>query len=82
MPDEMPMSDESAGDALAAPPQVGESKTVTVPSDLLPECKVGDTYTVTAMDDANVTLEAAPSEAPAEGEGDWGGDLVKHVGNA
>ncbi len=74
-----------AGDSLASPPQVGESGTVTAPADLFPDCKVGDTYTVTAMDSDNVTLEPSSSEPDADGSaegGDWGGDLVKHVGNA
>ena len=77
-----PMAEDSdAGDALAAPPQVGDmaAKTVTVPADLLPDCKVGDTYTVKTMDGDNVTLEAAPSAAPEDEGGEWGDGLVNHV---
>lgn len=75
----MPPED-SAGDSLAAPPQVGDanSKSVTVPADLMPGCKVGDTYTVKAMDGDNVTLEMGAAGAGASGD-DWGDGLVKAV---
>lgn len=52
-----------AGDALAGGSPVGDSssQSVTVPMDLLPGCKPGDTYTVKSVDGDNVTLEAAPA---------------------
>jgi hypothetical protein len=55
--DSMPEGD--AGDQLAAPPQVGDmaQKGLTVPREYLPNCKVGDTYTVESADDDNVVLE-------------------------
>lgn len=65
------------GDGAASPPQMGEAKTVTIPADLMPGCKAGDTYTVKSMDGDNVMLEMAPGAGG--GEGDWGDDLVKHV---
>jgi len=68
--------DDSAGDALASPPQVGEAKTVTIPADLLSNCKVGDTYTVKSMDNDNVTLEMTPGE---ESDEDYGAGLVDYV---
>lgn len=74
--------DTGAGDALASPPQVGDSaaQPATVPMDLLPGCKVGDTYTVKAVDGDNVTLEAGPA-AGDDGESteQWGKDAIAHV---
>ncbi len=72
---------DGAGDGASGGTQMGESKTITVPADLMPGCKAGDTYTVKAMDGDNVTLEMAPGAGgEGEGEGNWGEDLVKHVG--
>ena len=64
----------AAGDSLAAPaPDSDGSKTVTVPSDALPDAKPGDVYTVKAVADGNVTLECKS----AEGEDDWGNGLAE-----
>jgi hypothetical protein len=50
--------DSEAGDQLAAPPQVGDMASgITVPREYLPNCKVGDTYTVKSADGDNVVLE-------------------------
>ena len=72
-----PMGGDSAGDMLAAPPAEGAApaaaaKTITVPSDLLPEAKPGDTFKVQAVADGNVTLEHQPG---AETDEDWGKGL-------
>ncbi len=67
-------------DGSAGGEQMGEPKTVTVPADLMPGCKAGDTYTVKAMDGDNVTLEMAPGAGGEGGEENWGDALVKHVG--
>lgn len=71
---QMPPEDSGAGDQLAAPPQVGDSasKTITVPADLMPNCKVGDSYTVKSMEGDNVTLEMTPGEDTGD---DWGEGL-------
>jgi len=63
-----------AGDQLAAPPQVGSMapKGLTVPREYLPNCKVGDTYTVKSADEDNVVLEDSKSE---EGDG-YNSDMV------
>lgn len=78
MPTGETMSDGSdAGDSLASPSQIGASKDVTIPADLLPGCKAGDTYTVKSMDGDNVTLEAMPSDN--EDTEQWGNDAIAHV---
>ncbi len=66
-----------AGDELASPPQVGDSKTVTIPADLMPGCKAGDTYTVKSMDGDNVTLEAMSSGG--DDGADWGKNAIDYV---
>lgn len=72
--------DSEAGDALAGGAQVGDAKTITIPADLLPGCKAGDTYTVKSMDNDNVTLEAVPSGADdGESTEKWGQDAIAHV---
>jgi hypothetical protein len=79
MPTQDPMSEGSdAGDALAAPPQVGDSSPITVPVDMLPGCKVGDTYTVKSVDGDNATLESASSDSGDTTE-QWGKDAIAHV---
>ena len=62
--------DSDAGDALAGGSPVGgmSDKTVTVPMDMLPGCKVGDTYTVKSVDGDNVTLEATPAQGMDDDE--------------
>lgn len=75
------MSDGSdAGDALAGGSPVGDggSQPVTVPMDLLPGCKPGDTYTVKSVDGDNVTLEAAPAAGMDDDE-QYTKDAVAHV---
>lgn len=72
------MDESGAGDELAGGDQMGSSKMVTVPADLMPGCKAGDTYTVKSMEGDNVNLEMTPG-AGSEGDGDWGDGLVKHV---
>jgi hypothetical protein len=76
MQDSMP-EDSGAGDELAAPPKVGDmaSKSLTVPREYLPNCKVGDTYTVKSADDDNVVLEDAGGSM--DGDPQWGSDLAK-----
>lgn len=65
----------AAGDSLASPPpEAGGAKTVTIPADLLPDAKPGDTFKVQSVADGNVTLEH--QAAPDEGE-NWGEDLNK-----
>jgi hypothetical protein len=61
----------AAGDSLATPAPDAGAKTVTVPSDLLPDAKPGDTFKVQSVADGNVTLEhqAAPDEGENWGEG-------------
>lgn len=65
-----------AGEALAAGAPEAKAKSVSLPSDLLPDAKPGDTFKVQAVTDGNVTLEhmAAP-----QGEGEtpeaWGEGL-------
>ena len=59
-----------AGDSLAAP-DAGAAKTITVPADLMPEAKLGDTFKVQSVADGNVTLE---HESGGEGD-DWGKGL-------
>jgi hypothetical protein len=61
---------ESAGDSLAA--AGADSKTISVPADLLPEAKPGDTFKVQSVADGNVTLEHQPGESS---EDDWGKGL-------
>jgi len=78
MDGKMPDNTESgAGDELAAPPQVGDMapKGVTIPADMMPGCKVGDTYTVKSMDNDNIMLEPAGG-SEEDGEG-WGEGLAK-----
>ena len=68
----------AAGDSLAAPAPgaaAGGAKTVTVPADLLPEAKPGDTFKVQSIADGNVTLEHQASEA--EGTEEWGKGLTQ-----
>lgn len=68
---------DGGGGAMASPPApAGDdaAKTVVVSSDLLPDAKPGDTYTVKSVADGNVTLECAPSEG---GGDEWGDGLVK-----
>jgi hypothetical protein len=62
-----------AADALAAPDQAPDSKTVTVPTSMLPGCKAGDTYKVESVDGDNVTLSC---ESCDDGE-DWGKGLTE-----
>lgn len=77
MPTGETMSEGSdAGDALASPQQAGASKDVTIPADLLPGCKAGDTYTVKSMDGDNVTLSAMPSDDDGD---EWGNSLIADV---
>jgi hypothetical protein len=66
----------AAGDSLASPPPdgAGGSKAVTIPADLLPDAKPGDTFKVQSVADGNVTLEH--QAAPDEGE-NWGEGLTK-----
>ena len=66
----------AAGDSLASPPPdgAGGAKTVTIPADLLPDAKPGDTFKVQSVADGNVTLEH--QAAPDEGE-NWGEGLTK-----
>ena len=63
----------AAGDSLASPPPdgAGGAKTVTIPADLLPDAKPGDTFKVQSVADGNVTLEhqAAPDDGENWGEG-------------
>jgi hypothetical protein len=67
--------DTGTGDGQASPPQMGDgAKTVTIPADMLPGCKAGDTYTVKSMDGDNVVLEAMPSSG---GDEEWGEGLTK-----
>jgi hypothetical protein len=59
-----------AGDSLASPAATdaaGAAKTITIPADLLPEAKPGDTFKVQSVADGNVTLE---HESGGEGD-DW-----------
>jgi hypothetical protein len=73
--------DSGAGDALAGGSQVGDSgsQPVTVPMDMLPGCKVGDTYTVKSVDGENVTLEAAPAAGGMDDDEQYTKDAVAHV---
>lgn len=65
----MPNQDQTtAADSLSTDP-----KTITLPMADLPGCKVGDEYTVKAVDGDTVTLEVSAGE-PGD---DWGGDLAK-----
>lgn len=59
---------------MASPPQVGASGTCTIPADLLPDAKVGATYTVKSMDGDNVVLES--SSAGAGSPDTWNDDAV------
>jgi len=65
-----------AGDSLASGDQVGKSKEITVPMDLLPGCKAGDTYTVKSIEGDNVVLESSGNEESNES---WGDGLVNAV---
>lgn len=76
-----PMDENSdAVDALAGGAQVGDmsENTVTVPMDMLPGCKVGDTYTVKSVDGDNVMLEAMPSQG-MDDDAQYTKDAVAHV---
>lgn len=76
-----PMDENSdAGDALAGGAQVGDmsDNTVTVPMDMLPGCKVGDTYTVKSVDGDNVMLEAMPAQG-MDDDAQYTKDAVAHV---
>ena len=72
--------DSDAGDALAGGSPVGgmSDNTVTVPMDMLPGCKVGDTYTVKSVDGDNVMLEATPAAGMDDDE-QYTKDAVAHV---
>jgi hypothetical protein len=71
-----PMEESGAGDESAGGDQMGASSMVTIPADLMPGCKAGDTYTVKSMDGDNVMLEA---DSMGDSGSKWGDDLVKHV---
>lgn len=51
-----------------------DTKSVTVPMDMLPGCKVGDVYTVKSVADGNAVLDYAPGEGSEED--DWGKGLT------
>jgi hypothetical protein len=70
MTDQNQTPPEAAGDSLAA--AGADSKTISVPADLLPEAKPGDTFKVQSVADGNVMLELQPGES---GEEDWGKGL-------
>ena len=63
-----------AGGELTAPAGGDSAKTVSVSSDLLPDAKPGDTYTVKSVADGKVTLECEPS---ADSGDDWGKGLAE-----
>lgn len=73
--------DTGAGDALAGGSQVGDSASqpVTVPMDLLPGCKPGDTYTVKSVDGDNVTLEATPAAGGMDEDEQYTKDASDYV---
>ena len=66
-----------AGAALGAPPPEGGAAPVTVPADLLPGAKPGDTFTVKSVDGGNVTLEHQPGAGGGDEGGDWGEGLTQ-----
>jgi hypothetical protein len=73
-----PMGGEGAGAALAAPapeaPAEGAAKTFSVPVDVLPDAKPGDTFKVQSIADGNVMLEHQAAEGSEDG---WGDELKK-----
>jgi hypothetical protein len=71
-----------AGAELAAPPAEGTEGTeatqgaaATVPAEMLPGCKPGDSYTVKSVDGGNVTLEH--QAGAGDGDEGWGEGLTK-----
>jgi hypothetical protein len=76
------MPDASAGDELAGGSPMGASKDITIPADLMPGCKAGDTYTVKSMDGDNVTLEASGGEPDSDEWGKGAVDFVKQNGGS
>jgi len=71
-----------AGDQLAAPQaDQGGGKVVTIPSDLLPQVKPGDSLKVQSVADGNVTLEFSAGMA-ADSDESWGADAAQAVKGA
>ena len=76
----MGMDGGGAGASLEAPPMDAGAapggNTCSVPADLLPGAKPGDTFKVSAVDGGNVTLEHQPG-ASGDGAEEWGEGLTK-----
>lgn len=65
----MPPEENQAGESLQESPQGDQgSQPITVPMDMLPGCKPGDTLKVSGVQDGNATLELVPGERPDESE--------------
>ncbi len=68
-------------DEIVEPMPEGESKAITVPMDMMPGCKPGDTYTVKSVDDGNVVLDYAPAAGGDDSE-EWGKGLTAAMAGA
>ena len=73
----MNLPDAPPGDALTPPgADGGGASLVTVPMNMLPGCKVGDTYKVASVDQGEVQMEHMP------GPGDESGDIDQYAADA